>query len=262
MKHFNNPVSKMVWETRYKDPEKDVTVEDTWKRIASALAENKDEEAAFYDVLSGFRFLPAGRIQTSMGSDRHITAYNCFVMDDIEDSMEDIFRVLQESAMTQKMGGGVGYGFSTIRPAGFTVESLKSPAGGPVSFMGIYDATCKTIVGVGNRQGAQMGVMRIDHPDVLKFIHAKKGQENKALEKFNISVSLTDKFMRALRDGQTFPLMWDGEETERHDAAYLMGEITENAYTYAEPGVLFIDRINQWNNLHYCEEISATNPLT
>jgi len=260
MEHFNNPVSRMIWETRYKDPEKDITVEDTWKRIASALAKDKDEEAAFYDVLSGFSFLPAGRIQTSVGSDRNLTGFNCFVMDDIDDSMKDIFRVLQESAMTQKMGGGVGYNFSTIRPEGFEVESLKSPAGGPISFMRIFDATTKTIVGVGNRQGAQMGVMRVDHPDILKFIHAKKGKENKELEKFNISVSLTDKFMRALRDGSSFPLMWGDEEVDRLGAIGLMNSITENAYTYAEPGVLFIDRINQWNNLYYCEDISAVNP--
>lgn len=256
---FNNEVSEYVWRSRYAAPN-DKTIEDTWTRLAATLGKDKAEVAAFKSLLSGFKFLPGGRIQTSVGSGREVTCFNCYVMDTISDSMADIFRVLQESAITQKMGGGVGYDFSTIRPKGFEVASLKSPAGGPLSFMHIFDATTKTIVGVGGRQGAQMGVMAIDHPDIEDFIHAKKGKENKALEKFNISVALSDSFMKALREGQQFSLTWNGQTIKKVDASALMESITRNAYDYAEPGVLFVDRYNQWNNLWYCETIKATNP--
>lgn len=256
---FTNSYSESIWSKKYRD-ENDKSVEDTWRRISHALASDEKEQGEFYDLLENFKFLPAGRIQASIGSSRKITSANCFVMDKIDDSMSDIFRVLKESALTQKLGGGVGYDFTTIRPQGAEVSSLKTGAGGPLSFMRIFDATTKTIVGVGQRMGAQMGIMDVSHPDVMDFITAKKGLENEELTKFNISVAISDEFLGAVKRGEDWTFKFDGKEYGTRPAQEVMDAITKNAYDYAEPGVIFIDRVNEWNNLKYCEDVRACNP--
>tara|TARA_Y100000310_G_scaffold284137_1_gene306717 strand:- start:532 stop:2808 length:2277 start_codon:yes stop_codon:yes gene_type:complete len=256
---FTNSYSEFIWGKKYK-AEFDKSIEDTWRRVAHTLASGKKEESEFYSLLEDFKFLPAGRILTSIGSGRKATAFNCFVMDTIDDSMPDIFRVLKESALTQKMGGGVGYDFSTLRPSGESVETLGTGASGPVSFMSIFDTTTKTIIGGGNRRGAQMGVMNVSHPDIEKFILAKRGTENNALTQFNISVTAPDAFMEKYRTGREWHHTWNGKSVKKNNASDLMEMITKNAYDYAEPGLIFIDRINAMNNLHYCESIASTNP--
>ena len=228
------------------------------KRIAGALADGDDHQWEMEEILGNMRFLPAGRVQSAIGSKRITTAYNCFVSGTIEDSMNCIMERASEAAETMRRGGGIGYDFSTIRPRGKTIKSLQSSASGPVSFMGIFDAVCQTISSSGHRRGAQMGVLRVDHPDVREFIHAKSNSDK--LTGFNVSVGITDKFMEALETGEPFDLVFEGEVYDSIDAAELWDEIMEMTWDWAEPGVLFIDRIKEMNNLFYCEDIAATNP--
>lgn len=228
------------------------------KRIAGALADGDDHQWEMEEILGNMRFLPAGRVQSAIGSKRITTAYNCFVSGTIEDSMNSIMERASEAAETMRRGGGIGYDFSTIRPRGKTIKSLQSSASGPVSFMGIFDAVCQTISSSGHRRGAQMGVLRVDHPDVREFIHAKSNSDK--LTGFNVSVGITDKFMEALETGEPFDLVFEGEVYDSIDAAELWDEIMEMTWDWAEPGVLFIDRIKEMNNLFYCEDIAATNP--
>ena len=208
------------------------------------------------------RFLPAGRVQNAMGSPRITTAYNCFVSGIIDDSMNSIMERATQAAETMRRGGGIGYDFSRIRPRGDMIRSLESQSSGPVSFMGIYDSICQTIASSGHRRGAQMGVLRIDHPDIFDFIRAKRN--NDKLTGFNISVGITDAFMECLENpSDTFDLVFEGRvyKTLSHEEAHeLWDEIMESTWDWAEPGVLFIDRINEMNNLYYCETIEATNP--
>ena len=228
------------------------------KRIAGALADGDDHQWEMEEILGNMRFLPAGRVQSAIGSKRITTAYNCFVSGTIEDSMNSIMERASEAAETMRRGGGIGYDFSTIRPRGKTIKSLQSSASGPVSFMGIFDAVCQTISSSGHRRGAQMGVLRVDHPDVREFIHAKSNSDK--LTGFNVSVGITDKFMESLETGEPFDLVFEGEVYDSIDAAELWDEIMEMTWDWAEPGVLFIDRIKEMNNLFYCEDIAATNP--
>lgn len=193
-----------------------------------------------------------------MGAPRKVTPYNCYVSRTIPDSMEGIMTSLAEAAETLRMGGGIGYDFSTLRPEGDRIVSLGSHASGPVSFMGIFDALCKTIASAGHRRGAQMAVLRVDHPDIQKFIHAK--QDDTSLTAFNISVGVTDEFMEAVENDQSFDLRWGGRVYETINARALWDDIMRSTWDFAEPGVLFIDRINSENNLGYCETIAATNP--
>jgi ribonucleoside-diphosphate reductase alpha chain len=283
-------VSRHVWETKYRfmdgpsGPER--RIEDSWRRIAGALAavEPKDQgtwERHFFEILTDFKFLPGGRIQAGAGTRRNVTLFNCFVMGTIEDSMEGIFRALREGAITMQQGGGVGYDFSTLRPRGMRAKGVGAIASGPVSFMGVWNAMCETILSTGARRGAMMATLRCDHPDIEEFVAAK--QRASVLSHFNLSVLVTDAFMSAVRVGQDWPLVfpdvgggtggetvlrdWPGESGpvrcrvhRRLKARDLWDRILRATFDYAEPGVLFIDRINQLNNLAYRERISATNP--
>lgn len=231
-------------------------------RIASALQDNDEHFHAFRDILLDMRFMPAGRVQSAMGSPRVVTPYNCFVSGTIEDSFVDghgsIMDRAKEAAQTMRMGGGIGYDFSTLRPRGDMIRKLRSASSGPIAFMEVFDAICRCVASSGHRRGAQMGVMRVDHPDIEEFIHAKQNQTR--LTGFNISIAVTDEFMQAVVDGTTFMLRWNGRDYREVDACNLWEQIMRSTWDWAEPGVLFIDRINDMNNLWYCEQIAATNP--
>lgn len=227
-------------------------------RIANALKDNDEHFNTFRDILRDMKFLPAGRVQTAMGSPRITTPYNCFVSMTLPDSMDGIMKAVAEAAETMRLGGGIGYDFSTLRPRGASIVSIDSRSSGPVSFMGIYDALCKTISSAGHRRGAQMGVLRVDHPDIEEFIKCKTKQGE--LTQFNISVGITDDFMKAMLNDETFDLLFDGRVYKTIRALPLWEEIMRATWDWAEPGVLFLDTINNMNNLWYCETITATNP--
>lgn len=241
---------------------------DAMNRVASGLKDNDAHYHELRDILMDQRFLPAGRVQTAIGTSKSTTAYNCFVSGTIGDSLvhdEDgqlggnsIMWMALEAAATMRMGGGIGYDFSTLRPSGDRIKKLNSNSTGPLSFMKIYDALCNCIASSGHRRGAQMGVLRIDHPDILSFIKAK--HEKKEYEGFNLSIAITDEFMEAVSKGTTFTLRWGGADYQEVDAREVWEAVMRSTWDYAEPGVLFIDRINQMNNLQYCETIAATNP--
>ena len=227
-------------------------------RIADALKDDADHFENFTDALRHMRFLPAGRVQNAMGAARQTTAYNCFVSGTIEDSMDSIMSRATQAAETMRRGGGIGYDFSRIRPRGDLIKSLESRSSGPVSFMGIFDSVCQTIASSGHRRGAQMGVLRIDHPDIEQFISVKHNSDK--LTGFNVSVGVTDEFMLHLQDKKPFSLRYEGTVYKEVDPVALWDMIMRSTWDWAEPGVLFIDRINEMNNLYYCEDIEATNP--
>ena len=245
-----------VFKDKYQSPGEDFLA--SVYRQAGALCDNDEHFAALKDIYREQRFLNAGRIQSSIGAPRQTTPYNCFVSMTIPDSMDGIMEALANAAQTMRLGGGIGYDFSTLRPRGDTITTLNSRSSGPVSFMGVFDALCKTIMSAGHRRGAQMGVLRVDHPDIEEFILAKR--DNVSLKNFNISVGVTDSFMQAVKDGTSFPLIWGGRIYKWVDARYLWDLILRSTWDWAEPGVLFIDTINKKNNLHYIETIAATNP--
>lgn len=230
-------------------------------RVAAALTD-KDEFHEFRDILLRQSFLPGGRIQSAVGSTRDTTPYNCYVSGTIEDSLTDgqgsIMSRAKQAARTMQMGGGIGYDFSTLRPRGAEIRKLGSRSSGPISFMGIFNAICQTIASAGHRRGAQMGVMRVDHPDIEEFIHAK--QNSDSLTGFNVSIGITDEFMLAVENDSDFDLRFGGQTYRTVRARALWDKIMRSTWDWAEPGVLFIDRINEMNNLRYCEEIVATNP--
>ena len=238
------------------------THRDAMNRIANALQDSDEHYHAFRGILRDMRFLPAGRVQAAMGSTKNVTAFNCFVSGTIEDSFVDgegsiMGRALQ-AARTMRMGGGIGYDFSTLRPRGELIRKLGSRATGPVSFMGIYNETGLCTSSTDHRRGAQMGVLRVDHPDIREFLHAK--QNGQKLTGFNISIGITDEFMIAVRDGTSFDLRWGGKAYDTVDARALWDEVMRSTWDWAEPGVLFLDTINRDNNLYYAETIAATNP--
>jgi len=251
-------ISKEIDMMKYR--QKDESFDEKIKRIARTLSDDDQHQYELEDILGNMRFLPAGRVQAAIGSQRITTAYNCFVSGEIEDSMDNIMEKAGEAAETMRRGGGIGYDFSKIRPRGNKIKSLDSQASGPVSFMGIFDAICQTIASSGHRRGAQMGVLRVDHPDIEEFITAKRNTHN--LTGFNISVGVTDKFMEALTSdvGDDFDLVYEGKVHRTISARKLWDDIMDSTWDWAEPGVLFIDRIAEMNNLWYCEEINATNP--
>lgn len=284
-------ISHYIWDAKYRYRSTpgtgDATLEDTWRRIAQALAsvEGREREAwaaRFFSVLSDFHFLPGGRIQAGAGTGHRVTLFNCFVMGIIEDSMDGIFESLKQAAITMQQGGGVGYDFSTLRPAGEPARSVGTVASGPVSFMRIWDSMCATILSTGARRGAMMATLRCDHPDIEAFVEAKRDPAQ--LRHFNLSVLVTDEFMSAVREARDWPLVfpmsggeaaagevvervWSGisqpqacRVVRRIAARALWDKIMRATYDYAEPGVIFIDRVNWLNNLGYCEQISATNP--
>jgi ribonucleoside-diphosphate reductase alpha chain len=227
-------------------------------RVAQALQDSPEHFRTFREILRDQRFLPGGRIQSAMGAIRQSTPYNCFVMEEIKDDMQSILGVFGEAVETMRRGGGVGYDFSKLRPWGDRIKTLDSIASGPVSFMGIFDAGCKTVSSAGHRRGAQMGVLRVDHPDIERFIHAKQNSTN--LTAFNVSVAVTDAFMEAVEAGTDFDLQFEGKRRGSVDARALWETIMRSTWDWAEPGVIFIDTINRQNNLWYCETIAATNP--
>lgn len=227
-------------------------------RVADALKDNEEHYLQFKEVLLDQRFLPAGRVQAAMGAPREVTSFNCFVSGTLEDSMDSIMEKAAEAAQTMRLGGGIGYDFSSLRPRGDHIASLDSRSSGPISFMGIFDAICKTIASAGHRRGAQMGVLRVDHPDIEEFIKAKNNSTT--LTQFNVSVGVTDEFMDAVIHDKMFDLKFEGKRYKTVRARYLWDEILRSTWDWAEPGVLFIDTINKKNNLGYCETIAATNP--
>jgi ribonucleoside-diphosphate reductase alpha chain len=267
MSRFTAPIAEQIWDMKYRFKEADgtpidQTVEDSWSRIAGALASvEKDPKAwepVFYEALEDFKYLPAGRITAGAGTARSVTLFNCFVMGTVPDSMGGIFDMLKEAALTMQQGGGIGYDFSTIRPKGALVEGVAADASGPLSFMDVWDAMCRTIMSAGSRRGAMMATMRCDHPDVEDFITAKSDAAR--LRMFNMSVLITDLFMDAVKADKPWELLFNGQTYRTVQARDLWDAIMQSTYDYAEPGVIFIDRINQANNLSYCETIAATNP--
>jgi ribonucleoside-diphosphate reductase alpha chain len=267
MTRFSAPIAEQIWDMKYRLKEADGTpidqsVEDTWRRIARALAKVEQSpeewEAKFYGALEDFKYLPAGRITAGAGTDRSVTLFNCFVMGTIPDSISGIFENLKEAALTMQQGGGIGYDFSTIRPKGALVKSVAADASGPLSFMDVWDAMCRTIMSAGSRRGAMMATMRCDHPDIEDFITAKSDAAR--LRMFNLSVLVTDAFMEAVKADGSWDLVFKGNVYHTVPARDLWNKIMKSTYGYAEPGVIFIDRINQMNNLSYAETIAATNP--
>ena len=234
------------------------TFKEAMTRVADALKDGEEHFEAFRNILYNMRFLPAGRVQSAMGAPRRVTPYNCFVSTTIEDSMHGIMEAAANAAKTMQLGGGIGYDFSTLRPHGSLIRSLDSKSSGPMSFMGIFDAVCKTIASAGHRRGAQMAVLRVDHPDIEKFIRAKNNSTE--LTQFNMSVAVTDEFMQAVKNDTDFDLVFEGQVYKTVSATALWDDILRSTWDWAEPGILFIDRINKKNNLHYCETIAATNP--
>lgn len=288
---FDNELSTEVWRNtyRYRDPVSgsgEASIQQTWRRVARAVSSVETERRAhwqerFYEMLEGQRFLPGGRILASAGTAYDATLFNCFVMGGIEDSLHGIFRRLEESALTMQKGGGIGCDFSTLRPAGTAAVRSGRTASGPVSFMRLWNSMCTTLLSTGSRRGAMMGVLRCDHPDIFEFIAAKR--DAGALTNFNLSVLVTDSLLAATKGGGDWPLVFPAKDRSipaeaapvrrtgfdgaapaevhaRVRAGDLWQRIIEAAYETAEPGVLFIDRINQFNNLHYREQIAATNP--
>ena len=262
------PISQQIWDAKYRfsPPGRpaEQSIEETWVRVARAAASVEPEwsrkawEQRFLEALADFAFLPAGRILAGAGTGRDVTLFNCFVMGEIGDDMGSIFANVREAALTLQQGGGIGHDFSTLRPKGAHVRGVGADASGPVSFMDVWDAMCKTIMSAGARRGAMMGTMRCDHPDIEAFIEAKADPAR--LRNFNLSVLVTDAFMEAVKANSSWPLVFGGEIYRTVSAHDLWRKIMRSAYDYAEPGVIFIDRVNAMNNLGYCEQIGATNP--
>ncbi len=262
-------IAHQIWDMKYRLKRPDGTpvdgdFEETWARVAlaAAAAEAPDKRAAhalaFAGALAGHRFLPAGRILAGAGTDRSVTLFNCFVMGTIEDSMDGIFSAVKEAALTLQQGGGIGYDFSTLRPKGAAVKGVGADASGPVSFMDVWDSMCRTIMSAGSRRGAMMAVLACDHPDIETFIDAKR--ERGRLSNFNLSVLVSDAFMDAVKADGDWDLKFGGRVYRSVKARELWDRIMRATYETAEPGVIFIDRINEENNLGYCETIRATNP--
>ena len=263
---FKQPIAAQIWHQKYQYVSAgdiiDTRIEDTWARVANGLARAEapvDQEAAadvFYDAMYDFKLLPAGRILSGCGTSRNVTLSNTFVMRTIPDSVDGIMDTLKDAALTMQMGGGIGFDFSTLRPSGTTVRGLDCPAAGPLAAMDVFDAVCKMLV-TGMGRGAMMATMRCDHPDIEAFVMAKSDRTR--LRNFNLSVMVTDAFMTAVRTNADWQLVWHGEVMRTLKAHDLWNAIMKQTYAAAEPGVLFIDRINATNPLRYLETIAATN---
>ena len=265
---FANVLAQEIWTAKYRfRPREGGGDEDfaaTIRRVSAAVADAEAPEQRGYwrerfaDALTDFRFIPAGRILAGAGTDRSVTLFNCFVMGTIPDSLDGIFEHLSQAAVTMQQGGGVGMDFSTIRPAGSPVMGVGADASGPLTFMDCWDAMCRTVLSAGQRRGAMMGCMRIDHPDIEAFIDAKRDPAR--FRNFNLSVLVTDDFMKALAVEADWPLTFNGETYRTVPAADLWQRLMRSTYDTAEPGVIFVDRVNDLNNLAHCETISASNP--
>lgn len=282
---LRTPVSRHIWATRYRAPGESL-VTHTWQRVAHAVAQVETAqhdywETAFYQLLEDFRFLPGGRILAGAGLARDTTLSNCFVMGILPDSMAGIFAHLREAAITLQQGGGIGHDFSTLRPAGVSAAGCGTTASGPVSFMRVWDAMCATVMSTGTRRGAMMATLRCDHPDVAQFIDAKRDPGQ--LRHFNLSVQVSDAFMRAVEEDASWPLVfpdtdpavegvrvlrrWTDSASEVPCRVHavprardLWQQLLRAAYESAEPGVLFIDQINRENTLQGSEWLTCTNP--
>ena len=257
------PVAHTIWDMKYRFKDRDGTpvdrtMDDTRERVAGFLAQNDTEKKMFTDAMRGWKFLPAGRILAGAGTDRRVTLINCYVLGAIDDSLDGIMDALKHAATTMQAGGGIGHDFSTLRPKGAPVHRVGADASGPLSFMNMWDSMCKTIMSAGSRRGAMMGTMRVDHPDIEDFIEAKRDAER--LRMFNLSVLVTDQFMDAVAKDGPHELMFGGKVYRTVRARELWDRIMKATYDCAEPGVIFIDRINATNNLRHCETIYATNP--
>jgi len=281
------PISLDVLREKYLKPG-ETTADELYQRVARALASvEKPELREKYEALFLANLkagaIGAGRIMSAAGTDIQATLINCFVqpvgdciqgVDD--DGFPGIYEALREAAETMRRGGGVGYDFSRIRPKGAQVKATASMASGPCSYMNVFDQSCSTVESAGARRGAQMGVLRIDHPDVHEFITAKRtpGRWNN----FNVSVGVSDEFIHAVQNNAPWELVHKARPgtallaqgaRQRADGLWvyatvaareLWDTIMKSAYDFAEPGILFLGRINEDNNLHYCEDIAATNP--
>ncbi len=291
---LESDIAHYIWESKYRRrrsdgvPEK--SIDDTWQRLARGVAavepRQRDEwRRRFLTILRDFAFLPGGRILAGIGVNREVTLFNCFVMGPVEDSMEGILGALREAALTMQRGGGVGFDFSTLRPYGAPARRVGGIASGPVSFMRIWDVMCDTLVSTGARRGAMMASLRCDHPDIGRFIDAKRKPGE--LSHFNLSVQVSDRFIAAVEADREWPLLFplrslpgDAEggraimecnwsDRRRAEPCVVVGMVRARAlwerimratYDYAEPGVLFVDTINRLNNLGYRESITTTNP--
>jgi len=268
---FPNDISEQIWRSKYRFSGSgadagDSTLSATFERVAEAAASvergGKKTRArharAFADAMRDFSFIPAGRILAGAGTGRAVTLFNCFVMGRIDDDLTAIFENVKEAALTMQQGGGIGHDFSTLRPRGAPVKRIGSDASGPVSFMDVWDSMCRTIMSAGARRGAMMATLRCDHPDIEAFVDAKADAAR--LRNFNLSVLVTDAFMAAVKAGASWDLVFAGTVYRTVQARDLWHRIMRATYAFAEPGVIFIDRVNRMNNLAYCEEIFATNP--
>ncbi|HWB43923.1 MAG TPA: adenosylcobalamin-dependent ribonucleoside-diphosphate reductase [Hyphomicrobiaceae bacterium] len=262
-------ISRQIWDMKYRLKANDGSVidsslSDTWQRVARAVAAAEPKRLRarwterFVAAMEDFAFLPAGRILAGAGSRRAVTLFNCFVMGRIEDDLGSIFDNVKEAALTMQLGGGIGHDFSTLRPKGALVKSIGADASGPVSFMDVWDAMCRTIMSAGARRGAMMATLDCAHPDIELFVDAKADPAR--LRNFNLSILVTDAFLQAVREDTPWELTFEGKVYRTVRARALWDRIMRATYDYAEPGVVFIDRINAENNLSYCEEIRATNP--
>ena len=289
---LHTSIARHIWSSKYRCQSDVLTaetsIEDSWRRVARAVAAVETSaqaawEQRFYELLKDFKFLPGGRIIAGAGSGHRVTLFNCFVMGLIDDSMEGIFDALKQGALTMQAGGGVGYDFSTLRPRGSVAQATLRIASGPVSFMQIWDSMCATLLSTGARRGAMIASLRCDHPDIIDFIEAKR--DANALRHFNLSIQVTDAFMQAVADNADWPLLFPADSLQsavdsetimrdwpgfnqpvacrvlaRYPARDLWQKIMQATYDSAEPGVLFVDRINALNNLAYRETITTTNP--
>lgn len=265
---FEVALAEEIWTAKYRfksDTGKgDESFAETAQRVAraSAAAEAPEQralwESRFREAIEDFRFIPAGRVLAGSGTERAVTLFNCFVMGTIPDSLEGIFQHLKQAALTMQQGGGVGMDFSTIRPSGSPVHGVGADASGPLTFMDCWDSMCRTVHSAGQRRGAMMGCLRIDHPDIEAFIDAKRDPQR--FRNFNLSVLVTDAFMAALGSNADWPLVFAGETVRTVRARELWERLMRATYDVAEPGVIFVDRVNQQNNLAHCETISASNP--
>ena len=260
-------VSQRIWDMKYRfrdaSGQGDRDLDGTWWRVARGLATAEAKPQAwahrFHEALRDFKFLPAGRVLAGAGTGRSVTLFNCFVMGAIPDDMSGIFEQLREAALTMQQGGGIGHDFSTLRPHGAPVKGVGADASGPLSFMDVWDSMCRTIMSAGSRRGAMMATLRCDHPDIEAFIDAKR--DPRRLRMFNVSVLVTDAFMQAVKDDADWDLVFAAKVYRTIKARALWERIMRATYDYAEPGVIFIDRINRRNNLYYCEiDPCATNP--
>lgn len=277
---FNDDFAINIWKEKYAQPgEKNIL--DTFKRVAKAIARGDARlEQSFYAAMSKGLWMPGGRILAGAGTAKRVTLMNCYVSNTIDDNMEAIMEAHKEAALTMQQGGGIGMDFSTVRPRNAVLNRTGSKASGPLHFMDMWNAMCLAIRSAGDRRGAMMGVLSDTHPDLPDFIKAKR--EAGRLTQFNVSILVTDKFMKAVKDDSMWFLHFKEKPFERdaelekmdwidengdkqyvysaYKACELWDLILKNTYEWAEPGIIFIDRINDINNLKYCETIRATNP--